>query len=522
MFSKRKLIFYTFLILWVVLGGLLRLLRLTERPLHHDEANQMVRCGDLLRQGTYTYDPDDHHGPTLYYLTLPFSWLLAGGDYITTGESVYRAVPAVFGTALILLPLLLVRRLPAGALVFCAAFTALSPTLTYYSRFYIQEMLLVFFTFAAMVCGWRAIWSRHWAWFVLTGASIGLMHATKETCVLAWFAVAAALLAMEGWRAKVWQAHWSVLRGVCKPELLLSAAGAAVLVSVLCYSNGFTSWQGVRDSVACYFTHVQRGLGAEKLHIFPWRHYFDLLLHVRHGRLVWGEALIVILAAVGALRALCLRPDGPRDAVASFFQFYTFYTMAITAIYCTIPYKTPWCMTSFLHAMIMLAGFATYELGTWFNRTYLGRIVFALALGLGWWHLYQRNQLANGRFAAYERNPLVYAQTTTNYRRMIARIHELARLRDNDLFIAVAAHPRNTWPTPWYLRMYRAGCWTDIADVPFDHEPDILILDQRQHALLPDAVRDSYEAFTYGLRPGVMIACHIRTDLWRRFMDDRQ
>ena len=55
----------------VVLGLAFRLAWLDLRPMHHDEANQAVRFGQLLETGEYRYDRNDHHGPTLYYLTLP-------------------------------------------------------------------------------------------------------------------------------------------------------------------------------------------------------------------------------------------------------------------------------------------------------------------------------------------------------------------------------------------------------------------------------------------------------------------
>ena len=53
----------------------LRLARLDTRPMHHDEANQAVKFGALLERGDYRYDASDHHGPTLYDLTLPAAWL---------------------------------------------------------------------------------------------------------------------------------------------------------------------------------------------------------------------------------------------------------------------------------------------------------------------------------------------------------------------------------------------------------------------------------------------------------------
>jgi hypothetical protein len=56
-------------------GLALRLARLDVRPMHHDEANQAVKFGALVERGEYRYDAHDHHGPTLYYLTLPAAWL---------------------------------------------------------------------------------------------------------------------------------------------------------------------------------------------------------------------------------------------------------------------------------------------------------------------------------------------------------------------------------------------------------------------------------------------------------------
>ena len=63
------------LFLCAVLGALaFRVVRLDLRPMHADEANQAVKFGDLLERGQYRFDPQDHHGPTLYYLTLPAAW----------------------------------------------------------------------------------------------------------------------------------------------------------------------------------------------------------------------------------------------------------------------------------------------------------------------------------------------------------------------------------------------------------------------------------------------------------------
>jgi predicted membrane-bound mannosyltransferase len=65
----------------------------------------------------------------------------------------------------------------------------------FYSRYYIQETLLVFFTLAALGCGWRYWRTRRLGWILAAGAAVGMMHATKETWILsAASAVAAAIL----------------------------------------------------------------------------------------------------------------------------------------------------------------------------------------------------------------------------------------------------------------------------------------------------------------------------------------
>ncbi len=94
-------------VLILVTGLIFRVYNLDKRPMHHDEANQAVKCGRLLEEGRYQYDPLDHHGPSLYYLTLPFAWLTGSRSLADLNETVIRLVPAFFGSGLILLLLLL-------------------------------------------------------------------------------------------------------------------------------------------------------------------------------------------------------------------------------------------------------------------------------------------------------------------------------------------------------------------------------------------------------------------------------
>ena len=66
-----------------------------------------------------------------------------------------QQVPVAFGVGLILLLALLADGLSRAALCWAAFFTAISPAMVFYSRYFIHEMLLVFFTLVALAGGWR-------------------------------------------------------------------------------------------------------------------------------------------------------------------------------------------------------------------------------------------------------------------------------------------------------------------------------------------------------------------------------
>src|SRR3954468_22262744 len=56
-----------------VLATALRFIALDLKPFHHDEGVNGFFLTDLVRKGTYHYDPANYHGPTLYYIALAFA-----------------------------------------------------------------------------------------------------------------------------------------------------------------------------------------------------------------------------------------------------------------------------------------------------------------------------------------------------------------------------------------------------------------------------------------------------------------
>lgn len=182
-----------------VLALALRLPRLQQRPMHTDEAVHAIKFGQLLEKGSYIYNPIEYHGPTLNYLTLIPAWISGVKNLTEADEFTLRIVPVVFGVLLVLLALLITDGLGRSGAIFAAILTAISPAMVFYSRYYIQEMLLVFFTFALIVCGYRYIRSKKVIWALLAGMSLGLMHTTKETCIISLGSMLLALLILRLW-----------------------------------------------------------------------------------------------------------------------------------------------------------------------------------------------------------------------------------------------------------------------------------------------------------------------------------
>ncbi len=127
------------------IAAFLRFFWLELKPLHHDEGVNGFFLTNLVRDGVYKYDPANYHGPTLYYLTLPFVKLF-GLETIPIRVSV-----AIFGVLTVVLALYLRRYIGKTASICAALLIALSPGMVFISRYFIHEIFFVFLSLAIVV-----------------------------------------------------------------------------------------------------------------------------------------------------------------------------------------------------------------------------------------------------------------------------------------------------------------------------------------------------------------------------------
>jgi uncharacterized protein (TIGR03663 family) len=501
-------------VLAVAAGALaLRLPRLDQRPMHTDEAVQAIKSGLLLETGKYTFDPNEFHGPLLHYLALPSMWLTAGRDFAATHETTFRLVTALCGGALVLLHLLLWRGLGRWAAWTAAVFCALSPAMVFYCRYYIPETLLVMLTLATILSGWRYAQSGRLAWAILTGLLAGLMYATKETSVLVFAAMAAALAVLCAWRR--WSSSEGAdLRSYLAPRVLAISAATAFVAAFLLYSAFFTNMSGPLDSLRTYAIWSGRGASGS-VHDHPWYYYLQLLLYVKYPYgPTWSQGLIVGLALIGLVAAVTGK--GLAQEHLPLARFFALYTAFMTAGYAIIPYKTPWCMLGFLQGMCVLGGIGFAAVLAWRRRLPVRTLAMAVLLA-GAAHLALQSWRASFELEADRRNPYVYAHPTRDVVRLGEVVSGAAAVSPEGRDMLVRVITPDYWPLPWYFRkLRRVGYWDEP---PADVDAGAIITSPELAPAVEARQKRSYRKMSYGLRPTVVLMVYIRSDLWSAWLE---
>jgi uncharacterized protein (TIGR03663 family) len=510
----------------VLAGVLLRMPRLDLRPMHVDEAVHAIKFGDLLERHTYRYDPVEYHGPTLNYFSLLPAYLTSETTLAQVHESTLRIVPVFFGVLLILLPLLIDDTGSPFVLV-AALLTAVSPAMVFYSRYYIQEILLVCVSFGMIVSVVRYLRGQNVGWAALAGVFLGLMHATKETSIIALGAMAAAATVTAILRPRG-ERKWSRI----PLAHLLVALLCATATSVLFFSSFFTNWKGVADSFGTYAAYFGRA-GGGILHQHPWYYYLSMLFFSHQtGGPIWTEAVILDLAIVGLAFVLLgrhLNTGLERDTE----RFFALYAVFMTIVYSAIPYKTPWSMLGFLHALILLAAIGFACLWSLTSNRFV-RTLLAGLLIMGGVHLAWEASLANFRFYDNPANPYVYAHARGDVLTIADTVRCIAHSTPEGeaMPVQVVCVDDEYWPLPWYLRsLSHVGWWSSIGE-DFVPTPVILASPEFEGALLtrlyevpPPGERYLYVplfATRKELRPGQEIRGYVRHDVWERYQSSRR
>jgi uncharacterized protein (TIGR03663 family) len=447
----------------------LRLWDLDRRPMHADEANQAVKTGALLEGRGYAFDPADHHGPTLYYAALPVAWLRGEHTLAELSETTVRLVPALAGAVAVLLLYFLALPLGPRPALLAAAFFTLSPPAVYYSRYFIQESLLLAFALGALFSGMQWWRSGRLGWALAAGVCAGLMQATKASAPLFLLAALAGLAF----------ARPSPPAAAQFARHLIFSLLMAVLVAGLFYSSFGTHFAGLGAAWDTYTSFGKRLASGLTGHEKPWWYYLSLFGWRQEGGVITHQ-LGISLLALGGLGVALFSTQRPllRGAVG--------FTVVLALVLSFASYKTPWHI---IHLVPGLALLAAGALGAVPERwTQAGNLVAFVVL----YTLSSQVKLTSFQRPADERNPYAYVHTSPD----IFKIRPMADVTDGPVRVI----SEESWPLPWYLRgLPDVGYWNTV---PEDCDGALIIASAGLAEEVQARLHGKYTTHFVGLRPG--------------------
>ena len=532
----------------LAIAALLRFYDLDLVPLHHDEGvngNFLVR---LVREGKYQYNPENYHGPTLYYFAALFPRVLrlfsaqAQNSYGLTTTAI-RVIPAIFGLATVWLVFSLRRNLGTIGTLAAAFLLAISPGAVYLSRYFIHETLFVFFTLAIVVGISKFYEQASPGYLFAAAASAALLFATKETAIISVIVPGLAYLVTRlYWRVMMPADSSSRRSKKLKRQLSLSArlggshrlalwiflaVALFVFINVVFYSSFFANAKGVNDAFRTFQFWTKTG---RKDHVHPFLTYFWWLLR--------QESPLLLLGTVGAVVSL-LKPAG------KFALFCCAWAFGLIAAYSLISYKTPWLSLNFVVPLAISSGVAIEWMYREMREWQLGQnmrlaavavvLIVSLSILPGSVRALTERELHLKTFVpGYQTIDLnffnydndqryyvyVYAHTRRETLKLVDEINRIAQRTHNGPQTGITIVAPEYWPLPWYLRDYtRVGYFGRMVA---SNEP-IIIATQGQADEVITQFGDRYQrvhsgfnlAGSFPLRPGVDLLLFTRRELAR-------
>jgi uncharacterized protein (TIGR03663 family) len=494
----------------IIVATALRVYDLNLKPPHHDEGVNGFFLTRLVREGVYHYDPNNYHGPTLYYFAWPFVKLLGLNNVAV------RLVPVVFGVATIALVFCLRKYIGTAGTLGAACLLAISPGMLFFSRYFIHEMMFVFFTLGIIVAALKYHESRNETFVYLGTACAALLFATKETAFIsiavlgiAWTMAHyyAKLLSPKPAKTKSAKRSKAKEKKIEAPTVIPSPANRQQMLTVIClcaailvalyvvfYSSFFTNKQGVSDSFKAFQIWTKTGTSGF--------HEYDHFKYVNW--LVLEEAPILVLGLVGAMVAMIRIRN-------KFAIFVGLWALGITAAYSLIPYKTPWLAINFILPLSISAGYLINEIFEAVGGDvgkYLATGVAGIAIAIC---MYQAIQVNFYHYDDDHDYVYPYAHTNREYNTMLAEIDRLAKMLGTGTDTHITVMSPDYWPMPWSLNHYKnVGYSGQIAQT---NEP-IIIGSTAQDEKLTPVLGDKYQRVgTYPLRPGVILVLYLKKDL---------
>jgi len=426
----------------------IRVYRLEEKPMHVDEAVHAVKFGYLLENNYYRYNPVEYHGSTLNYFSLIPAWILGKRTISEVTETTLRLVPVFSGLILILL-LLFLKEIGKEFIVAAIILTGFSSINVFYNRYYIQESLLVSFSYSALILLYRYQTKKNLALIIFSALFFALAFASKETFIITAFSSAVSFFILRFISRKAlskFSISW-------KPLLIFFST--FITISTLFFTSFFSNPRGALDSILTFANYFGKA-GSNTEHIQPFYYYFSLVSFRIVDEVFFSELPILMFFIFGLARAFSNTNKNSNGI--QFIRFLSIFTVIMTVIYSAIPYKTPWTMMSFWQGMILIAAFGFAEL-----LKFIPKANWYLLLSLIGIFMFVQSYYNSIVYSSNPQNPFVYSHAGNDVKTIESFLTKVTAVQSEyiNMSIYIAADKNDYWPLPWYLRKFKNTSWND-------------------------------------------------------------
>jgi uncharacterized protein (TIGR03663 family) len=497
--AKRQLLFPVLILL---LAALVRLAYLDLKPPHFDEGINGWFCDQMTKNGYYSYDPTNYHGPFHFYILFVSLKLI--------GRNLWALrLPVVLASLVAIFWIFLFRPFFSRAVCCLAALgMAISPGFIFYDRYSIHESWMVLFLIVTFwgILGISTSREPRYFWGFLMGLTGMIL--TKETYIIHLAAFAAA-----GCLTLIWS-RFRKEKPLDRPSGKLPARHivAAILVGagliVFFYSGNFRNWNGLAGLYETFLPWTKTGIdaaghGKPDFDLFPLLPAFLTKIPILGGfanlKLNWYWVRLFLdyewLAFAGLLFSVRFFFGGQPA-----LRYLALYGLGALFAYSIVPYKTPWCVVSIAWPFLFLGAALIEFVAQRFHR--LVAVLVSLPLfAQGAWESYDLN------FVRYD-NPkerYVYVQTVREYHTFVDPILEKgakdpASKGQMSGIVLLSSY----FPIPWVLGDFQnIGYYTKEDGWPDKIDADFIAVEADKADLLEKRLKDRYFKADFHLRDGM-------------------
>jgi uncharacterized protein (TIGR03663 family) len=426
---------------------------LSLKPPHSDEGGNGFFVNQIWENGFFVYDPNNYHGPLLFYL-FQISEKIFG-----FGIGSFRIVTALF--SLLSIWIIFKNRDLLGRYTsfFAASALALSPGAAFFGRSAIHEAPFVFFQILLVAGLLKTIVHTDRQGIVWSFAGLLGCLLLKETFVILVFSALIAWSWSEfsprilGANRKIEFPPAPSLSKVDK-SFLLKVFFVCVIVWLALFTGFFHHRQGARDFFLALLPWLKTGVAGSG-HEKPFYYWLDLF-----KRYEWAAAAGLLGASIG----LFGRPWKMR--------FFSAFAVTNLIVYSAISYKTPWCIISILWPFVIVAGlwfeFILVELG----NTPFFRVSICVAAVIAAQSAITSVGLNFARYTDPS-EPYVYVQTKKDLKAVEDIIGKKIRSSPDSQNMRVQINLRDAWPLPWLFSRFPNAAFGDSGKA-FTERADVI------------------------------------------------